>query len=115
MLVTSIGLIINALVGITFFTTWLLLFITVPMMPLIFANATALGIEEVRDIGIGSGSGLMGFTQFLAAATVSPLVGLGSNLPLSMAISMLTCALIALTAVLTLTRADLHKRSHRLP
>ncbi len=114
MLVTSIGLIVNAIVGITFFTTWLLLFITVPMMPLIFANATALGIEEVRDIGIGSGSGLMGFTQFLAAATVSPLVGLGSNLPLSMAISMLTCALIALIAVLTLTRDGLRKHPHKL-
>ena len=114
MLVTSIGLIINAIVGITFFTTWLLLFITVPMMPLIFANATALGIEEVRDIGIGSGSGLMGFAQFLAAATVAPLVGLGSNLPLSMAISMLTCAVIALIAVSTLTRDGLRRQPHQL-
>ncbi len=114
MLMTSIGLIFNALVGITFFITWLLLFITVPMMALIFANATALGIEEVRDIGIGAGSGLMGFAQFLAAATVSPLVGLGANLPLSMAISMLTCALIALFAVLTLTRESLRGKPHRL-
>lgn len=107
MLMTSIGLIINALVGITFFVTWLLLFITVPMMALIFANATALGIEEVRDIGIGAGSGLMGFAQFLAAATIAPLVGLGSDLPLSMSTSMLTCALIALISVLTLPRKSL--------
>lgn len=107
MLITSVGLLINALVGITFFVTWLLLFLTVPMMALIFANATALGIEEVRDIGIGAGSGLMGFMQFLAAATVAPLVGIGSNLPLSMSISMLTCAIIALASVLILTRRSL--------
>ncbi len=104
MLATSLGLCVNALLGPTLWVTWLLLFITVPMMALIFGNATALGIEAVRDIGVGAGSGFMGFSQFLAAAIAAPLVGIGSSPALSMAVSMVVCAVIALTAVLTLTR-----------
>ena len=80
--------------------------ITVPMMALIFGNATALGIEDVRDIGVGAGSGFMGFSQFLAASIAAPLVGLGSNPALAMSLSMITCAVIALTAVLTLTKSN---------
>lgn len=104
MLVTSVGLLIAALLGPSLWPTWLLLFITVPMMALIFGNATALAIESIRDIGVGAGSGFMGFSQFLAAAIAAPLVGIGSNPTLAMAVSMIACAVIALSAVLTLTR-----------
>ena len=106
MLGTASLLTVNALLGPTLWVTWLLLFLTVPMMALIFGNATALGIEDVRDIGVGAGSGFMGFSQFLAASIAAPLVGLGSNPALAMSLSMITCAVIALTAVLTLTKSN---------
>nr|WP_234947840.1 MFS transporter [Corynebacterium sp. CNCTC7651] len=78
---------------------------TLPMMSgFISANATALAVEEVRDIGAGAGSGAIGFVQFLVAATVAPLAGLGTNHALAMAVSSFACAALGLAAVLLLTR-----------
>lgn len=105
MLVLSILLFIDAILGPNLWVTWALLFVTVPMMSLIFGNATALAMETIRDIGIGAGSGFMGFSQFLAAAIAAPLVGLGANAALSMSISMIVCAIIALTALFTLAKS----------
>ncbi|ALC06818.1 major facilitator superfamily permease [Corynebacterium deserti GIMN1.010] len=72
-----------------------LLFLIVSHIPMIMANSTALGTEVVRQRA-GSGSAILGFTQFTMAALVSPLVGLGDNKALTMAIAMVVCALAAI-------------------
>lgn len=76
------------------------------MAGFIMANATALGVEEVRDIGTGAGNGAMGFFQFVVAGSVPPLVALGSNPAAAMAVSIISCAGIALASLLALTRAQ---------
>nr|WP_256478231.1 multidrug effflux MFS transporter [Corynebacterium stercoris] len=98
------ALIILALAG--DLTWWFIpLLALLPMMSgFISANATALAVEDVRDIGAGAGTGAIGFTQFLVAATVAPLASLGTNHALAMAVSSLACAAVALAAVLLLTR-----------
>ncbi|AGG67746.1 major facilitator superfamily permease [Corynebacterium callunae DSM 20147] len=72
-----------------------LLFLLMSHIPMIMANATALGTEVVRARA-GSGSAILGFTQFSMAALVSPLVGLGSDKALTMALAMAISALCAL-------------------
>lgn len=76
------------------------------MAGFIMANATALGVEEVRDIGTGAGNGAMGFFQFVVAGSVPPLVALGPNPAAAMAVSIISCAGIALASLLALTRAQ---------
>lgn len=73
----------------------LLLFLLMSHIPMIMDNATALGTEVVRERA-GSGSAILGFTQFSMAAVVSPLVGLGSDKALTMALMMTLCACCAL-------------------
>lgn len=75
-----------------------LLFFIVAHVPLIMANATALGTAVVRERA-GSGSAVMGFLQFSMGGLISPVVGLGSDRALSMAVSMVVCALCAGIAV----------------
>lgn len=75
----------------------------VVMAGFVGANANALAVEEVRDIGAGAGSGAMGFLQFVVAAAVAPVAGVGSNHALAMAAASLTCAAFALAAVVALT------------
>ena len=72
----------------------LLLFLLVSHIPMVMANTTALGTEVVRPRS-GSGSAILGFMQFGMAAFVSPLVGLGSDKALTMALTMAVCALLA--------------------
>ena len=71
-----------------------LLFLVTSHIPMVMANATALGTETVRSHS-GSGSAIMGFIQFSMAGLVSPLVGLGSDRALTMALFMAGCALLA--------------------
>ncbi|GAA2741505.1 multidrug effflux MFS transporter [Terrabacter aerolatus] len=47
-------------------------------MGLIFGNSIGLAISNARDAA-GSGSAIIGFGQFVAGATVAPLVGLGGR------------------------------------
>lgn len=76
-----------------------------PMMGgFIGANATALAVEEIRDIGAGAGTGAMGFLQFVVAALVAPAAGLGNNHAVVMATVSLTCAAVALAALRVLAR-----------
>lgn len=75
-----------------------LVFLAVAHVPFLMANATALGIAVVRERA-GSGSAVMGFTQFAVGGLVSPMVGLGSDRALSMAVGMVACALLAGAAV----------------
>ncbi|WP_087063435.1 multidrug effflux MFS transporter [Corynebacterium glutamicum] len=72
----------------------LLLFLIVSHIPMVMANATALGTEVVRSRA-GSGSAILGFVQFTMGALVSSLVGLGSDKALTMGIAMTACALLA--------------------
>ncbi|OHF35783.1 MFS transporter permease [Corynebacterium sp. HMSC074A01] len=87
-------------------TLWALPFFAVLslMGGFIMANASALAVEEVRDIGTGAGSGALGFCQFIIAAAMPPLVALGANHMLSMALGTLGCAVLAAAAVLGLTK-----------
>ncbi|EOM75993.1 MFS transporter [Rhodococcus rhodnii] len=80
------------------------LFVSVSGMGFVLGNATALAQSEVR-YAAGTGAALMGAGQFLLAAAVSPLVGLaGSESAVPMAIAIPSFGLLALAAVLVLTR-----------
>lgn len=80
------------------------------MSGFIGANATALAVEEVRDIGAGAGSGAMGFTQFVIAAAVAPLAVAGTNYALGMALTSLGCAVVALLGVVVVGRGAERRR-----
>ncbi|MGX6512086.1 multidrug effflux MFS transporter [Rhodococcus sp. SJ-2] len=84
------------------------------LLPLLFAvvfslgftmgNSTALGQGQVPSAA-GTGSAIMGASQFGLAAIVSPLVGLGGeDTAVPMAIAIVASAGLAMTALLTLTR-----------
>ncbi|TQF67253.1 multidrug effflux MFS transporter [Rhodococcus spelaei] len=77
-----------------------LLFLMTTAIGFVMGNATALGQSEVPRAA-GTGSALMGAGQFGLAALVSPLVGGSAT---GMATSILVCAAVATTALLTLTR-----------
>lgn len=76
------------------------------MAGFIVANATALGVETIRDIGAGSGNGAMGFFQFVVGGAAAPVVGLGSNHVQTMSLSIIACAAVAVAAVTLLTRGE---------
>lgn len=106
------ALLIDALLAATILLTslnqpsWFILPLVagLPMMGgFIGANATALAVEEIRDIGAGAGTGAMGFMQFAVAALVSPAAGLGENHAVVMAAVSLACAAAALAALRTLS------------
>jgi MFS transporter, DHA1 family, multidrug resistance protein len=81
-----------------------LLFVCVSSLSFIMGNATALGQSEVPKAA-GTGSALMGASQFGLAAVVSPLVGLGgADTAVPMAIAIVTTGALALTALTVLTR-----------
>ncbi|MFC9788035.1 multidrug effflux MFS transporter [Rhodococcus sp. NPDC127528] len=77
-----------------------LLFLVTTAIGFVMGNATGLGQSEVPQAA-GTGSALMGAGQFGLAALVSPLVGGSAT---GMATSILVCAAVATTALLTLTR-----------
>ena len=72
-----------------------LLFLTIAQVGVILGNSTALGTGLVRERA-GSASALMGFTQFGLAGLISPLMGLGDDPGVTMAIGMVVCAAVAL-------------------
>lgn len=76
-----------------------LLFVAVSQNGIIMGNATALGTGLVRERA-GSASALMGFSQFGLAGLVSPLMGLGSDAGVAMAVGMVGGSLIALLGAL---------------
>lgn len=80
------------------------------MSGFIGANATALAVEEIRDIGAGAGSGAMGFTQFVTAAVVAPLAVAASNYALGMALTSLACAVVALGGVVVVGQGGGRRR-----
>lgn len=93
-----------ALLGIvaaTGLNPWLflpLLFLAVAQVSIILGNTTALGTLEVRKRA-GSGSAVMGFVQFALAGLISPLMSIGSQPAVTMAVGMFVCALVALAGL----------------
>lgn len=67
-------------------------------MGIILGNTTALGTLEVRKRA-GSGSAVMGFVQFALAGLISPLMSIGSQPAVTMAVGMFVCALVALAGL----------------
>ncbi|NGP07961.1 multidrug effflux MFS transporter [Rhodococcus sp. 14C212] len=80
-----------------------LLFLVVSSLGFVMGNATALAQGQVPKAA-GTGSAVMGASQFGLAALVSPLVGLGGeDTALPMALAIAISAALSMTALLTLT------------
>jgi DHA1 family bicyclomycin/chloramphenicol resistance-like MFS transporter len=70
----------------------------------VYANATALATTEVRHAA-GTGSAVLGFLQYGMGAVTPPLVGLaGETSAMPMGLVMFGAAVVAATALFTLTR-----------
>ena len=80
-----------------------LLFVIIAQISIVMGNTTALGTGLVRERA-GSASALMGFAQFGIAGLVSPLMGLGDDPGVTMALGMTACFLVALGAAVYATR-----------
>ncbi|AHK35925.1 hypothetical protein OPAG_06759 [Rhodococcus opacus PD630] len=97
--VFSALILINSLVGPALWATLILLWCAVTSLGLVIANATALALGQARQAA-GTGSAILGALQFLLAAGISPLVGIGGeHTAVPMAIAMVASALIALGAL----------------
>lgn len=73
-------------------------------MGFVFSNATVLALEQAGR-NAGTGSAFLGFLQFMLAAAVSPLVGIGGeDTAVPMGLAMLVLAVLAVVAFTTLTR-----------
>ncbi|GAA3391366.1 multidrug effflux MFS transporter [Cryptosporangium minutisporangium] len=81
-----------------------LLWLCVTSVGFVMGNATSLAIAQTPSAA-GTGSAVIGASQFALAAVVSPLVGLGGEgTAVPMAIVMVVSAAIAVLALATLTR-----------
>lgn len=81
-----------------------LLWACITSLGFIMGNATALGQGEVPSAA-GTGSALMGASQFGLAALVSPLVGLGGeDTAVPMTVAIVVCGGLALVSLVTLAR-----------
>ncbi|GAA0257874.1 multidrug effflux MFS transporter [Cryptosporangium japonicum] len=81
-----------------------LLWLTILSLGFVMGNATSLAIAQTPSAA-GTGSAVIGASQFALAAVVSPLVGLGGEgTAVPMTLVMVASALISLTAFATLTR-----------
>ncbi|QCU79510.1 Bcr/CflA family efflux MFS transporter [Citricoccus sp. SGAir0253] len=104
LLLAAVGLLVTVLLGTPTVPLLACLFVLVSAMGLVLGNASATAMGAVPDRA-GTGSALLGTTQFLLAALVAPLVGLGGKAdPLPMAVTVLACAALAATALLALPR-----------
>lgn len=73
-------------------------------MGFVFSNATVLALEQAGR-NAGTGSALLGLLQFMLAAAVSPLVGIGGEgTAVPMGLTMLVLVVLAVVAFTTLTR-----------
>ena len=110
----AIGLVVAVLAAAGLLTFALSGTPTIPMLILfavfqgslgfIFGNATALALEEAGHHA-GTGSAFLGCLQYVLAAAVAPLVGLGGeDTAVPMGIAMVCFALLAAVSYVTLTR-----------
>jgi MFS transporter, DHA1 family, multidrug resistance protein len=103
---TSLLAVEVVLLGCSRWPTLVLLWWSVASLGLVFGNGTALAIQEVRAAA-GTGSALLGATQFTFGALVSPLVGLrGDHDALPMAVTFLVAAVAALLAAVVVAGKD---------
>ena len=99
LVVGSALLVVDAIVGPHLWPTLILLWFTVSGLGLVFANATTLALAEVRAAA-GTGSAVLGASQFALGAVVAPVVGLGGvETAVPMAVTMLASACIAAVAL----------------
>ena len=97
--VGSALLVVDAVVGPHLWPTLILFWFTVSGLGLVFANATTLALAEVRAAA-GTGSAVLGASQFALGAVVAPVVGLGGEgTAVPMAVTMLASACIAAVAL----------------
>lgn len=93
---------ILVLLGVVGIPTLILLFLMQSCIGFIFGNAVALAQQRAHAHGLsGTGSAVVGMSQFILGGIVSPLSGLaGDHSAVPMVITMAACALVALGAVL---------------
>ncbi|WP_200945003.1 MULTISPECIES: multidrug effflux MFS transporter [unclassified Nocardioides] len=93
-----LGFVVLALAGAPGWTYPVPVFLAVTANGAIMGNAAALAMSEVREVA-GSGSAVLGFSQFALGAVVSPLVGLGGeDSALVPALVMATASVLGFTA-----------------
>lgn len=102
MSVTACLNMILVLLGVVGIPTLILLFLMQSCIGFIFGNAVALAQQRAHAHGLsGTGSAVVGMSQFILGGIVSPLSGLaGDHSAVPMVITMAACALVALGAVL---------------
>ncbi|WP_407443831.1 multidrug effflux MFS transporter [Rhodococcus sp. (in: high G+C Gram-positive bacteria)] len=101
----SVLMLINSLAGPAMWVTLILLWCTMSSLGLIIANATTLALGQAQRAA-GTGSALLGALQFLLAAAIAPLVGIGGeDTAVPMAVAMVVSGVIALGAM-TLARPE---------
>ncbi|MBD2761630.1 multidrug effflux MFS transporter [Kocuria sp. cx-116] len=93
---------ILVLLGVVGIPTLILLFLMQSCIGFIFGNAVALAQDRAHAHGLsGTGSAVVGMSQFVLGGIVSPLSGLaGDHSAVPMVVTMAGCALVALGAVL---------------
>lgn len=106
MSVTACLNMILVLLGVVGIPTLVLLFLMQSCIGFIFGNAVALAQDRAHAHGLsGTGSAVVGMSQFVLGGIVSPLSGLaGDHSAVPMVITMAACALVALAAVLAARR-----------
>ncbi|GAA4349835.1 multidrug effflux MFS transporter [Angustibacter luteus] len=101
--VGGLGLLAATLAGAGLLAIVPALFLVVSGMGFVFPNATALALADHGDTA-GSASALLGTGQFLAGAVAAPLVGLGPDASLTMAVVIAVVTVASVGAALSGSR-----------
>lgn len=97
-LTATVAFVVLAVAGAPAWTYAVAIFVAVTSNGAVMGNAAALAMGQVRAVA-GSGSAVLGFSQFALGALVSPLVGLGGEASaLVPAVVMATASLLGFTA-----------------
>ncbi len=106
MLVVSVLLTLSFMIGISLVPTLVLLFLLASSCGLIFGNASALALNEARELS-GSASAVMGTIQALLGAAAPALVSIaGEHEYMPMALSILGFAVLAALALVLTPREE---------
>lgn len=100
----SILLLVSTAVAFNLWVVLPLMFFCVAPTSMLLGNSTALATDIVRKRA-GAGTALLGFTQFMLAGAIAPIVGLGDNAARSMATVMVVCSISAFCAVTAAQRS----------
>lgn len=100
LLCSTLVMTILALSGVRNLSLAVVIFVMASSVGFAMGNTTGLALAEVRTVS-GSGSALLGSTQFLVGALATPLVGLsGESSPVAFALVALASAVIAFGALI---------------